>query len=198
MIDSFFRPLYQKIFIDPVLAIPFVRKLSPLSVSLIGILVGILTIPFIAFDFKWIGILLILASGYCDTLDGSLARLQKRSSSMGAAIDIVGDRAVEFSIILGLFFYDPSHRALTTLFMLGSILLCVTSFLVVGIFSQNHSEKSFHYSPGLVERAEAFIFWIAMIIWPESYTYLAYLFISLVLLTTAIRLNQFAITHGKN
>lgn len=76
--------------------------------------------------------------------------------------------------------------------MLTSILLCVTSFLVVGIFTEKQTEKSFYYSPGLIERGEAFFFFILMILFPSYFVLLSSLFILLVLLTTAIRVVQFA------
>lgn len=60
----------------------------------------------------------------------------------------------------------PQERGLWCMLTLGSMLLCITSFLVVGIFTENQSQKSFHYSPGLMKRAEAFSFFIAMMIWP--------------------------------
>ena len=86
---------------------------------------------------------------------------------------------------------DPVHRALWCFLMLGSMLLCITSFLVVGIFVANDSHKSFHYNPGIMERAEAFIFFIAMMLWPSAFVGLAMLFSLLVTLTAIIRLTQF-------
>lgn len=54
-----------------------------------------------------------------------------------------------------------------------------------------HPEKNFHYSPGVMERAEAFIFFIAMMLWPSAFGKLAALFSVLVLFTAGIRLHQF-------
>jgi archaetidylinositol phosphate synthase len=191
MLDTTFRNHYEKLLIKPLLALPFAKKLSPIKVTLIGLFIGVLTAPLLAFHFNVCAIIALLLSGYFDTLDGALARLQNTTSPRGAVIDIISDRIVEFVVIFGLFLYDPTSRALPTILMLGSVLLCVTSFLVVGIFSKNDSEKSFHYSPGIMERAEAFTLWIAMILWQDAYPLLAYTFTALVLLTTAIRLTQF-------
>jgi phosphatidylglycerophosphate synthase len=117
-------------------------------------------------------------------------------SPVGAVWDITADRLVECTVILGLFGCDPISRAWLTALMLSSVLLCVTSFLVVGIFSRNTSEKSFHYSPGLIERAEALICWSITILWPSTYFFLSYLFTSLVCLTAVIRLWQFSRIQG--
>lgn len=57
--------------------------------------------------------------------------------------------------------------------------------------SPNISEKGFHYSPGLVERAEAFLFFIAMILYPRYFYLLAYLFTVLVFLTSYLPIRHF-------
>ena len=138
-----------------------------------------------------LAVVLLLLSGYLDVLDGTLARLRKTSSALGTVYDIIADRIVEFSVIFGLFILAPNERAMACLLMLGSVLLCVTSFLVVGIFSDKKTNKNFDYSPGLIERAEAFMFFIAMILLPKYFLFLAYIFISLVCLTTIARVFEF-------
>ena len=110
---------------------------------------------------------------------------------MGAILDITCDRCVEFSIILGLYLVDPTSRPFLSFMMLGSVLVCVTTFLVVALFTPNESEKGFHYSPGLIERAEAFLFFGLMILFPPLFTPLAALFSILVFLTGLLRIRQF-------
>ena len=141
MIDSYCRQVYQKVCVEPFL--PFFNRLSPQTLTLASCLLGIIVCPLIVFDFPWIAFLTLLLSGFLDTLDGSLARYLNRVTPKGAALDIVCDRIVEFAVILGLFFVDTHARALPSLLMLGSILLCITTFLVVGIFVENQSIKSF-------------------------------------------------------
>ncbi len=163
-----------------------------MKATFIGLLFGVGVAPLLAFKFSWTAIICLLISGYFDTLDGSLARNQKKTSPLGAVFDITSDRLVEFSVIFGLFLYDPMPRAIPSFLMLGSAFLCVTSFLVVGIFSQNKSEKGFHYSFGIIERTEAFLFWTVMVVVPQTFSFLAYTFAFLVFLTAAIRLFQFS------
>lgn len=190
MLEEIIRPGYQRLLVDPV-----VRKigfsLAPTNISLFAGGLGLLFIPALLFVNPLAAIIILLISGYCDTLDGSLARYQNKSSSLGSVIDIMVDRFVELSVILGLYLVDPAGRALAAIMMLGSILLCITSFLVVGIFTPNQSHKSFHYSPGLMERAEAFFFFILMAGMPGYFNWLASLFTGLVLITSVIRLKQF-------
>ncbi len=101
------------------------------------------------------------------------------------------DRVVEILIVLALFIVDPLNRGGACLGMLASMLLCIITFLVVGVFTKNNSQKIFHYSGGLMERAEAFIFFLAMMIWPSYFLALSYTFSILVLMTTIIRLKEY-------
>lgn len=193
MIDSYFRKPYQSLLVDPLLALyPPIKKVSPKTLTVCGCIFGIMVVPLLAYNWAPLALVCILLSGYFDTLDGTIARLGGQTSPQGAVLDIFCDRIVEFSIILGLYLADPGVRGLLSLMMLGSTLVCVTSFLTVGIFTENVSEKSFHYSPGLIERGEAFLLFIAMILLPSSFSVLALIFASLVTLTAVIRIYEFS------
>lgn len=191
MLDSYSRSFYQAYFIDPLLKWSLWKYVHPHMMTGIGALVGISICPLLAMGWVKAAVIALLLSGFVDTMDGSIARHFGRTSPQGAAFDICCDRLVEFAIVLGLYLYDPTTRALFTLCMLGSILICVTTFLVVGIFSPPTSYKSFYYSPGLMERTEAFILFAAMMAWPTQFWWLASLFCVLVSLTAGIRLWQF-------
>jgi archaetidylinositol phosphate synthase len=191
VIETNFRKTYQKICIDPVLRIKRLQKVRPIFLTCLAGFLGICIFPALAFGFPLFALLLLILSGFIDTLDGSLARLYAKTSSKGAAMDIVTDRIVEFAIILGLYSVDPNSRSLPIILMIGSILICVTSFLVVGIFTKNETEKSFYYSPGIMERAEAFIFFAVMILLPTAFDFFSYLFSLLVFITALIRMIQF-------
>ncbi|MCB1110703.1 MAG: CDP-alcohol phosphatidyltransferase family protein [Chlamydiia bacterium] len=191
MIDSNFRSPYQRFVIEPLLKNARFQKISPLHVTLAGLFSGLLIPLFLYFHQSLAALICLGVSGFCDTLDGSLARSRNATSSKGAVLDIVCDRVVEWAILLGLFLYHPHSRGVMTIVMLGAVLLCITTFLVVGIFQENTSEKSFHYSPGLIERAEAFIFFSLMILVPHFFPFLALLFAGLTFLTSIIRIIQF-------
>ncbi|WP_019217030.1 CDP-alcohol phosphatidyltransferase family protein [Legionella tunisiensis] len=197
MLEQSVRPLYQTLLVEP--TVRWIgHRIEPLTITVLAGILGFLFIPALLLNFPYTAVALLLASGYCDTLDGTLARFQKSTTALGTVLDIVIDRFVEFSVILGLYLLAPNIRALATIFMLGSILLCITSFLVVGIFTPNESDKSFHYSPGLMERAEAFSFFIVMALIPHYFNLLAWTFSFLVCLTAVIRLKQFAQVQNVN
>ena len=192
MIEAYIRPALQQILVDPLAnRLSLVSICTPNKITLFALLTGILASILIVLDFPVTSILLLLISGYLDVLDGTVARIRQKSSALGTVYDIVSDRAVEISILIALYAVNPELRGTACLLMLGSILLCVTSFLVIGIVKENKSTKGFHYSSGIIERAEAFIFFIFMIAFPAIFLLLAYIFTVLVLFTTFIRIYQF-------
>lgn len=190
MLERLARPLFQRLFVDGPVRLLLPLRLNPDLLTAAGGVVGAATAPLLYFKLNWAALAALLLSGWFDSLDGSYARARGVSSEKGSALDIVLDRAVEFSVVLGLFLYAPG-RGLECLAMTGSMLICVTSFLVVGIFEKNSSGKSFHYSEGLMERAEAFILFGAMMAFPAWFTPLAWLFAALTLYTGALRTWQF-------
>ncbi|KTD14748.1 putative phosphatidoglycerophosphate synthase [Legionella gratiana] len=190
MIEQHLRDYYQQIFVNPV-ANRLGHFVTPNQITLLSGILGILVFPALVMHQELLAICLLLLSGYCDTLDGTLARFSQQTSNWGSILDIMIDRLVEFVVVLTLWSVAPLERGLWCMLMLGSMLLCITSFLVVGIFSENQSQKSFHYSPGLMERAEAFSFFIAMMLWPHAFIVLAFLFTILVTFTALIRLKDF-------
>ena len=190
MIEPYIRPHYQKILGDPV-ASCLGKFLSPNHLTLLSIVIGLAIMPALYYGQTMLALCLLFISGGLDSLDGTVARLFHKASPYGTALDIGGDRIVEFAVLLGLFLVSPETRALDSLIMLGSILICVTSFLIVGVFSENNSKKSFHYSPGLIERLEAFAFFGGMILFPSLFHLLAFLFSFLVFLTALMRMIEF-------
>jgi phosphatidylglycerophosphate synthase len=185
VLEGKFRPTLNRFFIEPVASI-LSRFLSASHVTWLSLSVGILASLAIALAMPWTATVLLLLSGYFDVLDGSIARMNDSSSAFGSMIDILCDRIVEVAIIIALAL-KSFDMAIVALFMMGSSLICVTSFLVVGIFQVNDTHKSFYYSPGLMERAEAFLFFIAMIIFPALTVALGIIYTLLVLWTAVKR-----------
>ncbi|MCH9770293.1 MAG: CDP-alcohol phosphatidyltransferase family protein [Gammaproteobacteria bacterium] len=192
MIELHIRPLYQKICVDPVVnLLRHQRFCSPLFITFLALLTGIACFIALYFGAMYWAVATLIISGYLDTLDGSIARAQGAASPKGAVLDIVVDRIVEFLILLGLYFIAPETRALPIIWMMGASWVCVTSFLVVGVFTENKSHKGFHYSTGLMERFEAFLFFLLMILIPAWFMPLAWVYVALVLFTAAFRVYQF-------
>lgn len=192
MLEAKYRPQFQSIFIEPIALKVFKYNwMTPNQITLISCISGCVVPLALYYQSPIIAIMLLLISGYCDVLDGSVARLHENTQAIGSLYDIVSDRLVEFMVVMGLFLIDMSQRGIYCLLMLGSILICVSSFLVVGILTENQTEKGFYYSPGLMERAEAFIFFIAMMLWPAYFSSLSIVFSVLVFWTAWVRVRDF-------
>lgn len=190
MLEHYLKTTYQKILINPFIK-SFAKFLSPNGATGLACLTGISAAFALIYSYLILAVVLLLISGYFDTLDGPLARYKKKPLAKGTALDIISDRIVEVATVLGLYGVAPHNRGWLALGMLGSILICVTMFLIVGIFAKNETSKGFYYSPGLIERAEAFLFFIAMMLAPVYFNILASTFIFLVLLTAYFHYYQF-------
>jgi phosphatidylglycerophosphate synthase len=188
MLEAYLRPIYQSCLVDPI-AKRF-SHYSPALITYLACAFGIMVVPALLFNSVTLAISFLLVSGFLDTLDGTVARINNKTSDRGIILDIASDRVVEVAVLVGLFAVDPSNRGWLTLCMLGSCYLYLTTFLVGDIFSPNRAQKSFQYSPGATERAEAFVLFILMIWLPNYFSLLAYMFTGLVLFSSYSRISQ--------
>ncbi len=195
MIEQTIRPWFQKHLINTIAAIISTSDVSANTITILSFITGAISALLILW-MPWLAVIFLLVSGYLDVLDGTIARMQNTSSSFGTMLDILSDRFVESFIIIALFIAQP-QIAWVGLLMMMSIVACVSSFLLVGIFTQQESHKSFYYSPGLMERAETFIFFIIMILLPSTVLWLGILFTTLVLWTTFYRVGEFYFHTGR-
>lgn len=76
-------------------------KISPNFVTLTSLLAHIPIAVFIAYDKHELAAVLLIVFGLFDTLDGELARLQKRASSRGMVLDATSDRFKEVILYSG-------------------------------------------------------------------------------------------------
>lgn len=192
MIEWYLRPVYQRWCVEPLTRYLYRGALSaPGLFTLLAVVFGLLTAAALWQQHPFLGCLCLWLSGYCDTLDGSLARSGGSVSARGAVLDIIADRIVECLVIVGLYSVSPSTRGAAVMAILISNLLCITVFLVVGIFVKNNGVKSFYYSRGWIERPEAFGFYTVMILLPSIFLVTAWVYITLVLLTALQHFSRF-------
>lgn len=189
MIDSYCRDSFQRWCVDPLASR---LRLAPASITALSLLFGLACAFCIFWQQRLAALCLLALSGYCDVLDGSVARFRKMSSPLGATLDLMSDRAVEFALLFALFLVDPSERAVAAMILFGSIYLCIASFFSVSIFTEGKSEKSFVYSPGFIERSETFIIFALMLIAPFAFVWIAYAYSAAVFLTSLLRLWEFS------
>lgn len=133
-----------------------------------------------------IALLCLVLSGLADALDGRVARLGKGSTPWGGVLDLVFDRIVEASVLLGIALpYPHLHVPALVLVATWYVNLCV--FLAIGAASERQREKVIVYAPGLVERGEAIFFATFAGLWPQWAAPVGYLYAALEVITAAQR-----------
>jgi hypothetical protein len=67
------------------------------------------------------------------------------------------------------------------------VLLHFSTFVVAGALFRNHGKKSMHYEHSIIERAEAFIIFSCLLLWPMFISTLLIPFSLLILSDGALR-----------
>lgn len=78
---------------------------SPNTLTVIGLLLGVAAAAVIAQGLLFVGGLLVLLAGVFDMFDGAMARINNRVTTFGAFYDSTLDRYAESIILLGLLVY---------------------------------------------------------------------------------------------
>lgn len=185
MIDSKLRKQVQPAF-DQMGMLLQKTKVTPNQVTVMAFIIGIAAGSAIGFDFYLEGIILLWLSGLLDVLDGTLARIQQKSSKIGAYMDLIFDRLVEAAVILGFYFSAPEHTLAYLVFFVGAM-FNFTTFIVAGALFQNEGNKSMHYDFGIVERTETFIFFTLMLIFKMYIFPILMIFNIIMILTGCLR-----------
>ncbi len=154
-------------------------RISPNNITAVAFISGLISATCIAYDQSLYALFFLSLSGICDVLDGTVARLTNQASATGAYIDLISDRMVEAAIILGFTFLYPQYYLAYILFLIA-LLLHFSTFVAAGALFKNDGSKSMHHDHSFIERAEAFIIFGIMILFPD------YIFITLTIFSGAI------------
>ena len=120
----------------------------------------------------------LLVSGLCDAVDGRVARLGGGATPWGGVLDLTFDRIVEAAVLLGIALPNPAwHLPALVLACTWYVNLCV--FLAVGAASDRQGEKLIVYPPGLLERSEALLFALVVVLAPGWAPAAAYVYAAL-------------------
>ncbi len=152
---------------------------TPYMLTISAFLAGLACGAAIICNYMYVACALLLFSGLCDMLDGTVARLSNSADPKGAYIDLISDRMVESIFICSLAVAYPEHYYLYLLFFVG-LLLHFTTFIAAGALFENTGNKSMYYDVSFIERAEAFMAFVLMLLFP------AYIFYILTILNVGI------------
>ena len=201
MLDSWLSKTKIKKVLDKFVEKFFYNRISPNQLTILGLILGLLSAFFVFLSgfLPWelllviISVILMSLSFFFDVLDGTIARLEE-PTLFGGILDMVCDRTVEVFIIIAVVSTDPINLMWAGLFSLGAIVLCITTFLVVGgavkAEDLEDTQKVIYYRKGLMERSETFIFLMIIVILFTWRFFLLWLFALLVFITAILRLGD--------
>ena len=130
------------------------HNVSPIQLTLLGLVITFLSCILYAHGHFGSGSWILIVAGFCDMLDGSVARSGNKASTFGAFIDSVIDRYSDFFIFGSLavhFAYtnEPQHVILALAVIAGSFLTSYTKARAEALISK--------CDVGVVERPERII-----------------------------------------
>src|SRR5438876_11376677 len=164
------------------------------QVTLFGFVTGVAAALAIATQHPLIGLVVLLASRWCDGLDGELARLTT-PTDRGGFLDITLDFLVYASIPLAFAIADPAANALAAALLLAAFIGTATTFLAFavmagqrGLKNAAYPSKGMYYLGGLTEGTETLACFALMCLWPAQFALFATVVAAPCGLTLATRL----------
>jgi phosphatidylglycerophosphate synthase len=169
------------------------QGVSANAASLVGLAVGLLAVPALAWGRYDLALLAILLNRLIDGVDGPIAR-QGRPTPFGGYLDIMCDMAFYAAIPVG-FAFASTANAVWAAVLLASFVGTGASFLGRAVLAAQHGEaydgkrgrKSFFHAAGLVEGSETILAFVTFCLFPGAFPWLAGLFAVLCLWTAVAR-----------
>lgn len=164
------------------------------QVTITGFIIGLLAVPFLAFELYEFALAAILLNRLCDGLDGAVAR-RTQLTDAGGFLDIVLDFIFYSAVVFGFLVASPEQNAIAAGLLLVTFMGTGSTFLAFasvagkrGIENPEYPNKSLHYMGGLTEGFETILAFVAFCLWPQHFPVLAYLFAAACWLTAITRI----------
>ena len=168
------------------------------AVTVSGFALGLAAAGLIAFEHYGYGLALILASRFCDGLDGAVAAHTRRTDR-GGYLDIVLDFAFYGAIPLAFVLARPEANALAGAVLLTSFYVNGSSFLAFAVMAEKRrlaadaaggarGTKSLYFTTGLAEATETIAVFCLFCLFPARFSAIAYVFAALCFLTAGARI----------
>ncbi|MEO0247015.1 MAG: CDP-alcohol phosphatidyltransferase family protein [candidate division WOR-3 bacterium] len=171
-------------------------KITPNTITLLGLPVTLLASYFYAIGKLRIAGLTLAFAGLFDVLDGEVARRLNRVSKFGAFFDSTIDRFEEFFVFGGIIYYysfvsaNPLFAILVYFTLLGAIM---TSYIRARAEGVGYSPQS-----GPMDRPGRYIFIIIFsVIGGETFKYSMFVLLILVFITVVNRFREFYLITNK-
>ncbi len=167
--------------------------ISANTVTLVGFVIGLTAIPFIASEQYSVALLLILINRLFDGLDGAVAR-HSLLTDFGGYLDIVCDFIFYAGIVYG-FALARDENSLSASFLIFSFMGTTSTFLTYAIMAEKNKIttdirgiKSLYYLGGLTEGTETIVAFILFCLVPDSFVAIALIFGGMCWITTGTRI----------
>ena len=168
-------------------------EVTPDRISLVGFLIGALALPFLAMQWYFAALLMIIINRLFDGLDGALAR-RRDLSDAGGFLDIALDFLFYALVPFGFVLASPTLNAVAGAWLLFAFIGTGSSFLAFAAVADKYKlenldypHKSFYYLGGLTEGAETILVFVLFCLFPAYFPLLAWLFGALCWFTTLTR-----------
>ena len=169
------------------------RGVSADAVTLIGLAKGLGCGIAIWLHLDVLALVLLLGGRICDGLDGAVAAASQRTDR-GGFLDIVCDFVFYGAVPLAFALRDPALNALPASVLLFSFYVNGATFLAYaavaarrGLETSTRGHKTIYFSAGLAEGAETILVFVLMLLFPDLFGALAYIFAALVGVTALSR-----------
>ena len=172
------------------------RDMSANAVSVVGLAIGLTTVPLLAGGHYGVALLVILLNRLIDGLDGAIAR-HKGTTPFGGYLDIMCDMGFYAAVPIGFALARPDN-ALWAALLLASFVCTASSFLGRAVLAAQRREpddgargaKSFFHAAGIVEGTETIIAFVLFCLFPTAFPWLAGIFATLCFWTAAARVME--------
>ncbi|WP_025898078.1 CDP-alcohol phosphatidyltransferase family protein [Sneathiella glossodoripedis] len=171
-------------------------------VTVVGFVIGMLAIPFIAAEYYAAALILILLNRLFDGLDGAVAR-QSLLSDFGGYLDIICD-FIFYSGIVFAFALARPENAVVAAFLIFSFMGTAATFLAYAIMAEKYQIttdirgiKSLYYLGGLAEGGETILAFVLFCLLPDYFVEIAIVFGLMCWITTATRIYAAYVTFAK-
>ena len=165
--------------------------LSPNQWTLLGLLLTLITFYFLIENEFLIASIIFAFTAFIDIIDGAVAKVNNKTSALGAYLDTITDRYVEFIIISALFFIEYpslifSDKAWLLFLLFGSLM---TSYSISAAHEEGVEERKLR--GGILERAERMmLLFLIILLSTFSKTYAIYLIAIMAILANITALQR--------
>ncbi len=168
--------------------------ISANAITITGWLLGSAAAIAIAWQYYWLGLLLIVTSRIADGLDGAVATASG-TTDFGGYLDIVLDFFFYGAIPLGFVLADPANNAIAGAVLIFSFYFNGATFLAYAALAEKkgrtttvRGNKSLYFTTGLAEATETIAVFALFCFFPGWFTGIAYVFAAICFWTSFSRI----------